>query len=247
MIAGSNSFFNCNILSVIIPFFNEEQGIPIVLKDIANFEKKNSGLVLEYIFIDDGSLDNSLKILNISKNKLSNSIKKKIKIVKNSKNYGFAKKLIQGFNLAKGRYIIPIVSDGEIRIEQFFDKIEFKNDLLILQRKTVFNRPVVRITLSYLYRFLIAMIFFVRVLDFNGILVIKKSIIKKLNVCSNSHFINAEIIIKSTKLGYLIDVKKYLQTYVKDVYKSNSLSILQFIRIFIDIYKTRQFIKKNVE
>ena len=58
----NSSILNSNILSVIIPFLNEELGLPIVFKDIVLFEKKNSSLVLEYIFIDDGSIDNSLII-----------------------------------------------------------------------------------------------------------------------------------------------------------------------------------------
>ena len=116
-----------------------------------------------------------------------------------------------------------------------------------MQRKTVFNRPFIRIALSYLYRFSIAIIFFVKVIDFNGLLVIKKSIIRKLNISSNSFFINAEIIVKSIKLGYSINIEKYLQTYVKDVYKSTSLSILQFRRILVDIYKTKKFLKQNVK
>ena len=235
------------MLSVIIPFFNEEEGIPLIAQDILNFENKNSHLVIEYIFIDDGSSDNSLIILEKLKNKLFKSFKKKIKVIKNSKNSGFAKKLIQGFSLAKGKYVIFVVSDGEVRISQFFNKIEFSSDLLILQRKTVFNRPVIRIALSYLYRFSIAIFFFVKVIDFNGLLVIKKSIIRKLNISSNSFFINAEIIVKSIKLGYSINIEKYLQTYVKDVYKSTSLSILQFRRILVDIYKTKKFLKQNVK
>lgn len=235
------------MLSVIIPFFNEEKGIPLVVKDILNFEKKNSLCALEYIFIDDGSSDDSLIILEKLKKKLFKSLKKKIKIIKNGKNSGFAKKLIQGFNLAKGKYVICIVSDGEVRISQFFDKIEFSSDLLILQRKTVFNRPVIRIMLSYLYRFLISIIFFVKVIDFNGLLVIKKSIIRKLNITSNSFFITAEIIVKSIKLGYSINIEKYLQTYVKEVYISTSLSILQFRRILLDIYKTKRFLNQNVK
>jgi glycosyltransferase involved in cell wall biosynthesis len=235
------------MLSVIVPFFNEEEGIPLIVQDVLNFENKNSHLVIEYIFIDDGSSDNSLIILEKLKNKLFKSLKNKIKIIKNSKNCGFAKKLIQGFNLAKGKYVIFVVSDGEVRISQFFNKIEFSSDLLILQRKTVFNRPFIRIALSYLYRFSIAIIFFVKVIDFNGLLVIKKSVIRKLNISSNSFFINAEIIVKSIKLGYSINIEKYLQTYVKDVYKSTSLSILQFRRILVDIYKTKKFLKQNVK
>ena len=235
------------MLSVIVPFFNEEEGIPLIVQDILNFENKNSHLVIEYIFIDDGSSDNSLIILEKLKNKLFKSLKNKIKIIKYSKNCGFAKKLFQGFNLAKGKYVIFVVSDGEVRISQFFNKIEFSSDLLILQRKTVFNRPFIRIALSYLYRFSIAIIFFVKVIDFNGLLVIKKSIIRKLNISSNSFFINAEIIVKSIKLGYSINIEKYLQTYVKDVYKSTSLSILQFRRILVDIYKTKKFLKQNVK
>ena len=56
-------------ISVVIPFYNEEDELDKLLFNIRKFENK-SNQVNEYIFIDDCSKDNSLKILkNFKKNK----------------------------------------------------------------------------------------------------------------------------------------------------------------------------------
>ena len=44
--------------SIIIPVFNEENCLPVLLKQLYPFSKNN-----EIVFIDDGSDDNSYKIL----------------------------------------------------------------------------------------------------------------------------------------------------------------------------------------
>ena len=49
-------------LSVVVPCYNEEQTIMIFFKEMEKYKKK-IGVELEYIFIDDGSKDNTLKIL----------------------------------------------------------------------------------------------------------------------------------------------------------------------------------------
>ena len=49
-------------ISVVIPFYNEEDELDKLLFNIRKFENK-SNQVSEYLFIDDCSKDNSLKIL----------------------------------------------------------------------------------------------------------------------------------------------------------------------------------------
>ena len=41
-------------LSIVIPFFNEEQELPLLFRDFIKFEKKNPNLIIEYLFINDG-------------------------------------------------------------------------------------------------------------------------------------------------------------------------------------------------
>ena len=60
-----------NSLSIIFPIFNEGQRLHFTIRDIKKFNEKKRIKKLEYIFVDDGSKDDSLQILAtfIKKNK----------------------------------------------------------------------------------------------------------------------------------------------------------------------------------
>ena len=60
-----------NSLSIIFPIFNESQRLHLTVQDIEKFNEKKSIKKLEYIFVDDGSKDDTLQILAtfIKKNK----------------------------------------------------------------------------------------------------------------------------------------------------------------------------------
>ena len=71
-------------LSVIFPLLNEEKRLTYAFNDIQKFNKKKLAKKLEYIFVDDGSTDNSFKIIKefISKNSSKNIRYKSIKLKK---------------------------------------------------------------------------------------------------------------------------------------------------------------------
>jgi len=50
------------MLSVIIPCFNEEESIPLFYKEMEKV-RNQMGYIFEYIFVNDGSSDNSLKLM----------------------------------------------------------------------------------------------------------------------------------------------------------------------------------------
>ena len=107
------------MITLIIPFFNEEKELTDLIKDLDKFEKKKKKLILEYIFINDCSTDNSIDILN---SEISNSKflkEKNIKIISNQMNLGWCKSLIKGYHLATQRYSLFIPGDGEARITEF--------------------------------------------------------------------------------------------------------------------------------
>lgn len=88
-------------ISIIIPVYNVEKYIEECLISVLNQTMKE----IEIICINDGSTDNSLKILNNYKNKNEN-----IRIV-NQENSGLSNARNVGLSLAKGEYIFFLDSD----------------------------------------------------------------------------------------------------------------------------------------
>jgi len=50
-------------ITIITPFFNGEANIPTLIRPLDEFIKKNTDRIYEMIFVDDGSIDNSLQLL----------------------------------------------------------------------------------------------------------------------------------------------------------------------------------------
>ena len=90
-------------LSVVFPFFNESLRVNECFKNIQNFNRKNKLLNCEYVFVDDGSNDNtSNKIRNFIKSQKKK--KKKFKLIKLNENSG------KGEALKKGIFGAPTFS-----------------------------------------------------------------------------------------------------------------------------------------
>ena len=51
-----------NSLSIILPFYNEEKRLGRTFREIIKFSKKNKIKFKEFLFVDDGSFDNSYEI-----------------------------------------------------------------------------------------------------------------------------------------------------------------------------------------
>lgn len=89
--------------SFIIPVFNEEENISTLYKEIL-FTAKKLKKPFEIIFINDGSTDNTLKIL---------SKQKPIKIISFRKNYGQSAALDAGIKEAQGKILFTLDGDGQ--------------------------------------------------------------------------------------------------------------------------------------
>lgn len=93
--------------SVVIPVFNSSVTLESLMaglkKTFANFKDKS----VEYIFVDDGSFDNSWEVLQ----KIKETDTENITIVKLNKNYGQSNSTFCGLEIAKGQFIITIDDD----------------------------------------------------------------------------------------------------------------------------------------
>tara|TARA_B100001057_G_scaffold498041_1_gene603897 strand:- start:1987 stop:2676 length:690 start_codon:yes stop_codon:yes gene_type:complete len=117
------------IFSIIVPVYNEENTI---LEILTRLEKiQFTSFQKEVIVVDDGSSDNTKKILENSKNLYN-------KIYFNQKNQGKGSAVRNGLNKAKGEYVV--IQDGDleynpedlIKFEKVF--LNFKADGIIGSR-----------------------------------------------------------------------------------------------------------------
>ena len=115
-------------ISIIIPFFNEKYEIPYLVNDIFKFEKKYQKAIFEYLFINDCSTDNSNLLLR-KLLKTKKKFKKKVRIIENIRNIGWANSLKKGYKICKGNYCLYIPGDGEAKLTKFM-KRRFLNKFL---------------------------------------------------------------------------------------------------------------------
>ena len=91
-------------ISVIIPTLNREKYIGRCIRSLLT---QSIGLTnFEMIVIDDGSTDDSLKVLSAFKND--------IKIIQNKKNLGLPISLNTGIKASRGKYIVRVDSDDYV-------------------------------------------------------------------------------------------------------------------------------------
>lgn len=96
------------LVSIIVPIYNTELYVERCIKSIENQSRKD----FEVIFVNDGSMDKSMEILE----KRTESFDFKYTII-NQKNSGVSKARNEGLKVAKGNYVLFLDSDDYIHKE----------------------------------------------------------------------------------------------------------------------------------
>jgi dolichol-phosphate mannosyltransferase len=139
-------------ISIVIPSFNEEGNIQIIVNAL-NEVLQNLNYRYELIFVDDGSSDKTLSILQEISAKDSN-----VFFIELSRNFGHQNALKAGLDLASGDCIITM--DGDMQhppemIPQLIEKWEEGFDIVYTRRLEDKNLPAFKkITSKYFYKFI---------------------------------------------------------------------------------------------
>lgn len=110
-------------LSIIVPCYNEEETISSFLKELQKIEQKlKNQLVFDYIFINDGSKDNTLAILRDIASRFEN-----VHYLSFSRNFGKEAALLAGLEVADGDFIT--VMDADLQdppelLAEMYEKIQ---------------------------------------------------------------------------------------------------------------------------
>lgn len=94
-------------ISIVVPCYNEEESLPIFYQEISKIaEKMKKKVDFEFLFVDDGSKDNTLPILkNLSKED------KRVRFISFSRNFGKEAGIYAGLENATGDYVATMDAD----------------------------------------------------------------------------------------------------------------------------------------
>jgi glycosyltransferase involved in cell wall biosynthesis len=171
-------------ISIVIPLYNEEDSIPELHKRLTTVLLK-LGLNYEIIFIDDGSLDTSVK--KIEEIAAQDSL---VKLLEFRKNYGKSAGLAAGFNDATGDYVITMdadLQDDPEEIPNLVSKLEEGFDLVSGWKK-VRHDPLSKRMASKIYNFFTSKFSGIRLHDFNcGLKAYRVKVVKSMKVYGELH------------------------------------------------------------
>jgi polyisoprenyl-phosphate glycosyltransferase len=130
-----------NFLSIITGCYNEEENVLELYERICKtFAEKLPGYTFELIFIDNASMDNTVKVL-----KGIAATDKRVKIIVNNRNFGQIRSGYHAFLQAKGDAIIVMVSDLQDppeMIPQFVKKWEEGYKIVLAQKTNSEESPI---------------------------------------------------------------------------------------------------------
>ena len=95
-------------ISIIIPFFNEKDNLPILLNEVKKLINSENKYDFELLLMDNNSNDGSNEV---AKNEIKNF--KDSKYIKLSRNFGYQANIKAGYDNCTGDAAIQLDADGE--------------------------------------------------------------------------------------------------------------------------------------
>ena len=228
-----------NKISIVVPFFNEEESLNPLANEIRKVLKQTN-LSYEVIFIDDGSTDDSLKVV-----KEICRTDKRFKYVSLRKNYGKSAALQVGFSQATGDAVVTMdadLQDDPSEIPNLLKKLAEDFDLVSGWKK-IRHDPFIKKISSKFFNFVTRIISKVKIHDFNcGLKAYRKDVILNIQVYGELH---RYIPLLAHWQGYRVTeivVKHHPRRYGK-----TKFGVSRFFKGFIDLITvvfTTRYIKR---
>jgi len=172
-------------ISIVVPLFNEEESLQ-ELSTWIDQVMHESGFSYELLFIDDGSRDNSWKIIEHLSAKNPS-----VKGIRFRRNYGKSAALNVGFQHASGKVVITMdadLQDSPEEIPGLYEMITEKGFDLVSGWKKVRHDPVSKTIPTKLYNWATRKLTGIRLHDFNcGLKAYKNEVVKSIEVHGEMH------------------------------------------------------------
>lgn len=171
-------------VSLVIPLLNEEESLRPLAQKIRE-ALDGRGLVYEIIFIDDGSTDGSMRVLESLHAEYP-----EVHVIQFRRNFGKAAAYTAGFKRAQGRYVITMdadLQDDPAEIPHLIAKLEAGYDLVSGWKKKRFD-PLGKTIPSKFFNWVTGKVSGIDIHDFNcGLKAYRNEVVKDVRIYGELH------------------------------------------------------------
>tara|TARA_B100000795_G_scaffold65807_2_gene44884 strand:- start:48127 stop:49074 length:948 start_codon:yes stop_codon:yes gene_type:complete len=216
-------------ITVVVPLFNEEDSLPELCAWIDKVMQKHK-FIYEVLLIDDGSKDNSWKVIEeISGNNSS------IKGVKFRRNYGKSAALNIGFKKALGDVVITMdadLQDSPEEIPELYNKIAKENFDLVSGWKQKRFDPITKTIPTKLFNWAARKASGIYLHDFNcGLKSYKNTVVKSVEVHGEMH----RYIPVLAKWAGFANITEQIVEHQSRKYGETKFGLERFVNGFLDL------------
>lgn len=175
-------------ISIVVPLYNEEESLPELMEWI-NKVMRSHNFMYEVVFINDGSTDNSWKVITQLRNQYGADIVKGIKF---QRNYGKSAALNEGFKIVKGEVVVTMDADLQDSPEELPDLYKMIMvdgfDLVSGWKKKRYDNAMTKNLPSKLFNATTRSMSGIQLNDFNcGLKAYKNKVVKTIEVYGEMH------------------------------------------------------------
>ncbi|MCF7809701.1 glycosyltransferase family 2 protein [bacterium] len=215
------------ILSVVIPFLNEEGSLRELYSQIDQAVKDNYQNS-EFIFVDDGSTDSSNDIIKTLREQ-----DKRVRLITLRRNQGKSAALAVGFKAASGKYVVTMdadLQDDPAEIPNLIKKLNEGYDLISGWKKKRHD-PITKTIPSKLFNGVTSLLSGIPLHDFNcGLKIYRNEVVKEIRMYGERHrFIPVIAYMRGFRVGELA-VKHHPRLHGK-----TKFGLYRFIAGFFDL------------
>ncbi len=224
------------LVSIVIPCYNEEDGIPYLVLHVKGVKQMlaEEGYDCEFILVNDGSTDKTLKFLEIGFQDIDG-----VRIISYEKNKGFGGALRSGLEQVKGDLVVTIDADSNydhFEIPEIIKCLSDDYDVITASpwhpggAKSNFpiHRFIFSVSLSRLYSMLLGSKIPNISTYSSGFRVYRRAVIDSVKFEANDFLATAEILIRTLKAGYR--VKEYPTVVYQRKFGQSKLKTFKTIR-----------------
>lgn len=133
-----------NLLSLVVPCYNEQDAIPLFYKEILKVSKEfGESLEFEIVFVDDGSKDSTLQVIRDL-----NLTDERVKYISFSRNFGKESAMYAGLEKSKGDFVaimdVDLQDPPELLLGMYKGIVEEGYDCVATRRVSRKGEPPIR-------------------------------------------------------------------------------------------------------
>jgi len=219
-------------IEIVIPAYNEEKNIEIVIKKSLNWLKHNTKNYLVSV-VNDGSSDNTGKILDsLAKTN------KHLRVLHHKRNLGIGEAWRTLYKESSKDLILSCPADQQFDPKDFSCILPYVNkaDIISIYRYKKEDYTLFRQFLTHSNKILIKLLFNLNIKDINWVKMFRKWTLKDLDLQLRSSLVEIEILAKAKKRKAKI-IQVGSPSHVRGYGKSKGAGIKNLYRVFLELLK----------